>query len=207
MNTTERKNSEQVSWIVATLPSSWVTLYLGKSNNVYHKQYHAICIWESQQVAQSSLRLNSNDGKSSMFLSKTSEKIKMKINMKKWMRVAHLVLQSLFHDGQIRPAWCSSRRSHCCRECWPGLCLVGTSHRPSCQCRTRLWNQRRTRKVSAVRKKEGKTTKKKHAKETIVVNIQLKSCLCRLVSWVYTVYCTSMFLLQTTLYLCVQSDW
>ena len=31
-------------------------------------------------------------------------------------------------------------------------------------------------------KKEGKTTKKKHAKETIIVNIQLKSCLCRLVS-------------------------
>lgn len=96
-------------------------------------------------------------------------------------RRLYLVLQFLFHDGQIRPAWCSSHRSHCCHECWPGFCPVVRSHHLSCQCRMQLRNGEH---------KKNKSLFWKGIAKPFCTGWSL--CVCMCASYVYTVYCTYM---------------
>lgn len=76
MNKTERKNCDHVSRIIVTLPQPLVINYFEirrrgpLSNGVEQKPMPCDMYLgtKSQQVAQSSLCMNSNDGKSSIWL-------------------------------------------------------------------------------------------------------------------------------------------
>ena len=89
----------------------------------------------------------------------------------------YLVLQFQFHGGQIQPAWCSSHRSHCCRECWPGLCPGGTSHRQSCRCTTQLRNREHKRSLLWKSKQKNQ-----------LWNIHFKSIVCSVELVLYAAY-------------------
>lgn len=111
VNRTERKSRDQVSRITATLPQPLATDYL-----LWGRE-GLIKYWPVKQVPCN-----------------TQEAQRKKICAR------YLALRFLFPAGRTRPAWCSWRRSRCCRECWPGPCPAGRSHHRSCRCRMQLRN-------------------------------------------------------------------